>query len=871
MRKKISTLILTVLAICFSDGPAKAMADVTDGNTPVLSAIGRIGVAGMEYRSADGQCLEILTDTRNRQAGQTVTLSQRVDIKDGSAIWRIEVHNGSAGDICIGSLWVRLPFGEIDRSKAANENMCAHSSITGNSSFVYWNRFSNHTGILMTPSGDTSLEFEDGDHRLYIHAGSACPEDGGWRLPVTTREIKPGDSAEYAFVFDSFDSYDSMSSLLHERGILTARFAPGMVAPISSEVLCAIDSREAVKGIACEFPESTSFRKLKESGSGKEMYSFRFKRKGENMVTIEYGNGHKAYMNFFVTEAVADLIRLRSSFIAGNQQHRDTDKWYDGLFSIWDMQEARLLSPDDRQGLPDYVVGGSDDPSNSKPVFISEKNVLWPDAAEIEALEYYEDNFVYGKLQRTGDEEPFPYGIYGSDNWYLNRSGMAGDYGSGGLGRERMWRTFDYTTHIATYYNLYLIASGNKSLTRHGPEYWLDMAYHTAMAYFCVPYNIRMGDMWSFHGWCDWAYKQGNFHERYITDLICALDDEGRHEEAATLRGEWEKKVMYFMYEDPWPFGSEMYVDRTAFESSYYIADYGLTHDIEPRQNMWYDKNSLKWYSYDSYDRGKAASLMENQFTSNLAIRGIFGQDYWNSGTAWTRENVLCYMSQMGGTAILDYAVRYSDRPYRDVNYGFNSIMSSWALINTGYWSDSPRNYGAAGWAFSRLPEGHTYFSNIPAGWGPWRYCGEIDHGFTGGAHGMGTYVVDDPDFGLYAYGGTLKGSARGIRLFCDEACARRVFVTSPLKCGVELRQDAVDTDRPFKVSYDRRRISFTICNRYGAAHKCMMTLTFPEAGTYTVKADGRQISRIEVSHPGQSETLSFPLKKGRTRIKAER
>ena len=135
----------------------------------------------------------------------------------------------------------------------------------------------------------------------------------------------------------------------------------------------------------------------------------------------------------------------------------------------------------------------------------------------------------------------------------------------------------------------------------------------------------------------------------------------------------------------------------------------------------------------------------------------------------------------------------------------------------------------------------------------------------------MGTYVVDDPDFGLYAYGGTLKGSARGIRLFCDEACARRVFVTSPLKCGVELRQDAVDTDRPFKVSYDRRRISFTICNRYGAAHKCMMTLTFPEAGTYTVKADGRQIGRIEVSHPGQSETLSFPLKKGRTRIKAER
>lgn len=193
--------------------------------------------------------------------------------------------------------------------------------------------------------------------------------------------------------------------------------------------------------------------------------------------------------------------------------------------------------------------------------------------------------------------------------------------------------------------------------------------------------------------------------------------------------------------------------------------------------------------------------------------------------------------------------------------------MSSWALINTGYWSGAPRNYGAAGWNFSRLPEGHTYFSNIPAGWGPWRYCGEIDHGFTGGVHGMGAYVVDDPDFGLYAYGGRLESKARSLRLFCDEACARRVSVTSPLRCGVEFRQDALDPGRPFKVSRDGRRISFSISNRYGAAHKCMMTLTLPAAGTYSFKADGKETGAVEVSGPGQSATLSFTLKKGRTKI----
>ena len=47
------------------------------------------------------------------------------------------------------------------------------------------------------------------------------------------------------------------------------------------------------------------------------------------------------------------------------------------------------------------MVGGSGDPSNSKPVYVSEKNVIYPNKEEIASLEYYEENFVWGKLQRT--------------------------------------------------------------------------------------------------------------------------------------------------------------------------------------------------------------------------------------------------------------------------------------------------------------------------------------------------------------------------------------------------------------------------------------------------------------------------------------
>ena len=57
-----------------------------------------------------------------------------------------------------------------------------------------------------------------------------------------------------------------------------------------------------------------------------------------------------------------------------------------------------------------------------------------------------------------------------------------------------------------------------------------------------VPYNILMGKQWAFHGWTDWAYKQGNFHERYLLDIINALQQKGRLKDAAKLRREWEKK-----------------------------------------------------------------------------------------------------------------------------------------------------------------------------------------------------------------------------------------------------------------------------------------------------------------------------------------
>jgi hypothetical protein len=172
-----------------------------------------------------------------------------------------------------------------------------------------------------------------------------------------------------------------------------------MVVPSDLSVTCAIRAKENINKLAAEYPNQTEISYIGPAPQQYKLYKLRFKKPGENLITVQYGKGKKTYLNFFSTEPLEALIRKRSHFITTSQQIRDTSKWYDGLYSIWDMAQQEVVNPDDKGPLPDFVVGGSDDPSNCKPLYVSEKNVVYPDSAEIASLEYYEKKFVWGGLQ----------------------------------------------------------------------------------------------------------------------------------------------------------------------------------------------------------------------------------------------------------------------------------------------------------------------------------------------------------------------------------------------------------------------------------------------------------------------------------------
>lgn len=816
------------------------------------------------------------------QLPSDVRLYQTFTIKGEEVDWEIDFFNRSYHPVKVTDMWFALPVGALDESIQAHQNLNRHFSLNGNASFFYWTPLTGQGDILlMTMHKGTAIEYATQDGKYYLHSMNAVDRtNDSWRLPSTSKNVQPYEHYMTGFNFTLTGNHEEVKTKIYDKHGVVVKVAPGMVVTPEFEVYCALQSKLPVAELVAEYPEEIQITSLGQKEGDKYIYKFRFSRLGENLITVHYGDDLICFLDFFVTEPLETLIKKRARFIVDKQQHRDSSKWYNGLYSLWDMEKSELLSPDHLGDLrEEFMVGGSDDPSNSKPVYVSEKNVIYPNKEEIASLEYYEENFVWGKLQRTDEEYPYPYGIYGSENWYQNRSGKYGGYEDGGSGKGRMWRTFDYTTHFAIYYNLYRIAEDNPEMVSYlDADGYLERAYRTAMAYFEVPYNILMGKQWAFHGWTDWAYKQGNFHERYLLDIINALQQKGRLKDAAKLRREWEKKVTYMVYEDPWPFGSEMFVDRTAFESSYYVAEYAKLNPIKPEEQFWYDKNRKRWYSYTSFDTSMIDRFMQNQLDGNLALRGLFEPGYANLGTAWSGQYVnLDYMTQMGGVALLDYAYRFSDRPDRYINYGYNSLLASWALMNTGtkktdfgYWYRGEQNDGAVGWAFSPYQNSRTYMNYIKVGRAPWRFDGEIDHGLTGGIHGSGVYLLDDPDFGLIGYGGNVRMDKDGtVSIIPFDGVRRQVRIMTPVRFSVELMQDGFRKDYPITLR-GTEELSFCIENRSDKPHNTTIRAEGMPEGKYTVMTDHKMITtfNIEAGNAHHPYYIEVPVTDKHTQVK---
>ena len=788
--------------------------------------------------------------------GSTPALSVQssFEFRDGALHWKLKVQNLGSAPLEIGDLALPLPMNSrFRRTAGVTTGVLKHSFISGNNSYIFWMRPDSAAPYLtLTPSADTSLEYWDalgGQYKVYIQsaaAGAIAREKGTqWRQPNTSAILKPGSSLEYGFKFQWAQNYDSVRDILVKEGLLDIQVVPGMTVPTDLSARFAIRTRQKIQSLEAEYPDQTGIEHIGRNADY-EIYQVRFSRLGENRITIRYGDSRHTYLEFFCTEPLETLIKKRAAFIA-RSQHRDPSKWYNGLISDWNLETQVLLGPDnyDRiQGWRIYEVT-CDDPGLSKPAFLAAKNAEFPEQGEIEAMDYYLKNFVWGGLQCT-TEEKYPYGIYGIPDWKKNRESAD----PGRNGRLHIWRVYDYPHVIVMYYSMFRAARDHPELkTGLTAREYLQRAAGTAIAMFTVPYQV---EKWS-------AYHTGFYNELVIVDLIEALEAEGLVTEARQLRDHWERKVQFFVNGDPDLFGSEYPFDSTGFESTQALARYAALRDDRPYPD-----------SKPAIAPEKIREFMDRQMAANIFCRGwlepayyYLGSDYRSgAGNAYT----LSYMSPMGGWGVLDYALHFSTNAPPLLRLGYASYLSSWALMNTGteqsnfgFWYPGKANDGGTGGGFEPAPYGQTWLGQ-PHHRGPWYYACETDLGYCGSLRMATTLVSDDPIFGRFCFGGDLGTVGHFIEVSPKDGLRRRFdAVLTRGKVHFSLQTGRFAASQPIRFSEDLSVIDLPIENLAGSPRRASVRLSGPLAGNFVAASNpGTKITVIP--NNDQQTTFNFNL-----------
>jgi len=820
------------------------------------------------------------TDIAEWRVGPNRTLVPIKDLKadqhftlNGETLdWTITLTNDSNDVIEIGDLAIPMHFSERTpriRGDIYTHKLLRHSYIAGHGSWIFWHR-ANVVGpfLVMTSGASTKFEYFDnsvGAFTPYIHAtvASEAPiararvfgRKQPWRLPLTKLKLAPkgneGSSISYSFKFQFAPDFDGVRDVLYAENLFDINILPGMALPTDLPAMISLRTKVDIDTVEPEFADETSIEYVGERGTDNHVYKVSFKRLGENMLKVRYGDKRWMSLEFFIMEPLETVIKKRSRFLVTHMQHSDPDKpWY-GAYGDWDQVNKVLRNPEDRDGMRPWLIDSSDDAGNARPAYIAAKNVFFPKQEEIGSVERYIRYYLWndmkddkGGMQMT-ENEKYPYGIYGTfDNWWGHRA----NEDPGRNGQAHLWRIYDYPHIIHMYYRMYQIGKFYPEMVKYkkANEY-LELAYRTAKAYWEVPKEIE--------GWS--ANSVGTMNEAFLPELIEALAQEGKQEWSDTIRAYWESKVARFVLQTPNLYGSEFAFDSTGFESTQAFAKYAMDnvgiHRVDPPTTD-YGLRRQTPAKFSDITPQAAKKFQEFQIRLNTGDRGWLETTYYQLGTDYrgSTSYLLSYMSHLGGWGVLDHGLHFAEKPTNYLRLGYASSLSAWSLVNSGtqesgygYWYPGKENDGATGGGFVPEAWGRGWIGKqMPRG--AWYYSAEADVGYVGALRSHATILTYDPLFGDYVYGGLLERKKDIIEVVSRDGLRTRFYVIrKDQRLHMILERDGYAKEQPIIISDDLHYIAFTMENRSRRTHDSGLLLAGLPEGNYSVRVDNRTIASI--------------------------
>ncbi|KAH6712015.1 hypothetical protein BKA61DRAFT_691591 [Leptodontidium sp. MPI-SDFR-AT-0119] len=577
--------------------------------------------------------------------------------------------------------------------------------------------------------------------------------------PPTSKTLAAGESVTYGLRFSLSKDVRSIEDTVKRTNTPLAIGVPGYIVHGDSTAQLHLFHNSTVSSItsdpvgAFQFDLISQGYKLTPSPSAW----------GRVRVDISYANGATQSVSYFITKSGPQQLADLGNFLCTAQYYTDTSDPFHRAPSIitYDRSVNNYVLQDPRV----WIAGLSDEGGAGSWLAAAMKQAAQPNAGEVSKLEDFIHQTVLGTLQPPNSsavrKSVFFYQPDATTFQYSSNIDWSGWPSWNIANAFATDRAYDYVHVSAAYWSLYRVARFYPDLVHQASwEWYIAQSYNTVM--FAMGTNAQ--------GQPNAGYSElGLMGETVWGYLLEDLKLENLTTEANLLEARMKQRAEAWSTQTV-PYGSEMAWDSTGQEGVYYWTNYfGLTDAADktidsvlgymPTVSHWGWNGNARRY-WDFLYGGKLERI-ERQI------------HHYGSGL-----NSLPLLEHFQQNPSDIYALR--------VGYGGNSGPMS---------NIDQEGFAAA--AFHSWPDTLAWDA----------YSGDFGPNFLGHVLGAGTYVIDDAELGILAFGGSVTSDADLVTVVPTESVRRKVYLAM---FGTQIVVEAGNIDL-VKYSEKSRAISVRI------------------------------------------------------------
>ncbi|KAF8644248.1 hypothetical protein AX16_008603 [Volvariella volvacea WC 439] len=548
-----------------------------------------------------------------------------------------------------------------------------------------------------------------------------------WNAP-TSATLQPGETRTYGLEFRLAPSIREIENTIQSANRPVAVGLPGYILPSDQNGKLFLKYSSPVQSISVTPAGALTWTTNSEAvTSGWVGYTLTVRSWGRARLSITYADGTFQTVHYYLTNGATQTVADLGNFLTTNQWFNSSSDPFKRSPSVisYDREVDAVVKDDPRAWIP----GLSDEAGAGSWLAATMKQYVQPNAAEVTKLEQFMNQVLWGSIQNTDGTvkksvyfyQPslvpsyqYPSSINWGNWWSWNQ---AGSYATD--------RAYDYIHVAAAHWAFYRVARNYPSLVRTRDWRWyLNQAVLTVSAMT----GGRVGYV-----------NVGLMGETVLRLLLDDLKREGLSANATLVESRMRTRWTAWS-RTRYPFGSEMAWDSTGQEGV---------------------------YAWSRYFNDSTTST--NALNSILAYQPLIPHWGYNGNARRYWDNVYGGKLQRIERQIHHYGSGLNALP---LITAYESNPTDIFLLRLGFGglSGPLSNIDQAGFASASF---HSFADTMK--WDG--YSGDYGPNFSGHSMGMGTFIINHPDFGWQALGGNVIATSPSVQVQVRDSIRRRVFI----------------------------------------------------------------------------------------------